>query len=106
MVPPPTPMSSLLLLLLLAGGIGGEADPSSYPISSSSSSSDEGGVEDWTAGCPSVCRCKWVSGKRTAECQDRGLTRLPDFGKPDRIQVGILRRGRPIALAGLNSIIN
>ena len=44
--------------------------------------------DDWTAGCPrSACRCKWVSGKRTADCGQGGLRGLPDFGQPDKIQV-------------------
>lgn len=36
------------------------------------------GVTDWTD-CPSICRCKWSSGKKTALCKDAGLTALPDF---------------------------
>lgn len=31
---------------------------------------------DWTD-CPTVCRCKWTSGKKTALCRDAGLTALP-----------------------------
>ena len=61
----------------LAGG-DAAADPAGDPE----------GEEDWTTGCPRGCRCKWVSGKRTAECQDAGMDRLPDFGRADKIQVG------------------
>ncbi|CAH0396150.1 unnamed protein product [Bemisia tabaci] len=28
--------------------------------------------------CPSVCSCKWKSGKRTVECIDRGLITIPE----------------------------
>lgn len=31
---------------------------------------------DWTD-CPSACRCKWTSGKKTALCRDAGLSALP-----------------------------
>lgn len=31
---------------------------------------------DWTD-CPTACRCKWTSGKKTALCRDAGLTSLP-----------------------------
>lgn len=32
---------------------------------------------DWTD-CPSPCRCKWASGKKTALCMNAGFTTLPD----------------------------
>ncbi|XP_017780286.1 PREDICTED: peroxidasin-like protein isoform X2 [Nicrophorus vespilloides] len=32
---------------------------------------------DWTD-CPTSCRCKWTSGKKTALCKDGAFTRLPD----------------------------
>jgi len=44
------------------------------------------GEEDWSR-CPLECKCKWISGKRTAECQRSGLGGLPEFPKADRIQV-------------------
>lgn len=44
-------------------------------------------VEDWTHGCPKGCICKWISGKRTAECQNSAWDRVPTFELPDRIQV-------------------
>ncbi|TRY73214.1 hypothetical protein TCAL_01957 [Tigriopus californicus] len=44
-------------------------------------------VEDWTHGCPRGCICKWISGKRTAECQNNAWDRVPTFELPDRIQV-------------------
>ncbi|XP_063236810.1 leucine-rich repeat-containing protein 24-like [Bacillus rossius redtenbacheri] len=32
---------------------------------------------DWADDCPSSCRCKWSSGKKTALCQDAGFTAVP-----------------------------
>lgn len=32
---------------------------------------------DWTD-CPTPCRCKWASGKKTASCRDGPFTGLPD----------------------------
>ncbi|XP_044728926.1 leucine-rich repeat-containing protein 24-like [Chrysoperla carnea] len=32
---------------------------------------------DWTDECPSACRCKWSSGKKTALCRDAGFTSIP-----------------------------
>lgn len=46
------------LLVLLAAVLGATAAP------------------DWTD-CPSACRCKWTSGKKTAVCKDAGLSALP-----------------------------
>uniref|UniRef100_A0ABD2VVT4 Ig-like domain-containing protein n=1 Tax=Trichogramma kaykai TaxID=54128 RepID=A0ABD2VVT4_9HYME len=37
---------------------------------------------DWTD-CPSVCHCKWTSGKKSALCPDAGLTSLPANLDPD-----------------------
>lgn len=34
------------------------------------------GQEDWMQ-CPSICKCKWVSGKKTAECTKQNLTQIP-----------------------------
>ncbi|XP_015604596.1 leucine-rich repeat-containing protein 24 [Cephus cinctus] len=34
------------------------------------------GQEDW--GCQPPCKCKWVSGKRTAECIRHNLTQIPN----------------------------
>lgn len=33
--------------------------------------------QDWTDECPSACRCKWSSGKKTAVCRDAGFTAIP-----------------------------
>lgn len=35
------------------------------------------GDSDWSI-CPSVCRCKWFSGKKVAECTSQALTTVPD----------------------------
>lgn len=32
--------------------------------------------EDWTD-CPTVCQCKWISGKKTALCREAGFTVIP-----------------------------
>lgn len=32
---------------------------------------------DWST-CPTVCKCKWVSGKKVAECSGQSLTTVPD----------------------------
>ena len=37
---------------------------------------------DWTD-CPTVCHCKWTSGKKSALCPDAGLTTLPVSLDPD-----------------------
>ncbi|XP_020293729.1 amphoterin-induced protein 1 [Pseudomyrmex gracilis] len=34
------------------------------------------GQEDWMQ-CPSVCKCKWVSGKKTADCVKQNLKEVP-----------------------------
>lgn len=45
-------------------------------------------VDDWTSGCVATgCKCKWISGKRTADCRASGLSGLPNFTSPDAIQV-------------------
>nr|XP_003703399.2 PREDICTED: uncharacterized protein LOC100883846 isoform X2 [Megachile rotundata]XP_012140813.1 PREDICTED: uncharacterized protein LOC100883846 isoform X1 [Megachile rotundata]XP_012140814.1 PREDICTED: uncharacterized protein LOC100883846 isoform X3 [Megachile rotundata]XP_012140815.1 PREDICTED: uncharacterized protein LOC100883846 isoform X4 [Megachile rotundata] len=33
--------------------------------------------EDWTAQCSSFCKCRWISGKKTAECVKQNLTQIP-----------------------------
>lgn len=44
------------------------------------------GQEDWMQ-CSSTCKCKWVSGKKTAECIKQNLTQVPgDLSAPDQIQ--------------------
>ena len=50
--------------------------------------------EDWSK-CPRECRCKWISGKRTAECRAAGLTSLPTFPMADKIQV-LHMNGNPL----------
>ena len=47
----------------------------------------EGG--DWSQ-CPPACKCKWASGKRTADCESAGLESLPLFPRPDLIQVLVM----------------
>ena len=47
-------------------------------------------TNDWSQ-CPRSCKCKWASGKRTADCENASLTSLPlDFPRPDLIQVSEL----------------
>ena len=49
-------------------------------------------TNDWSQ-CPRSCKCKWASGKRTADCENASLTSLPlDFPRPDLIQVSELKR--------------
>lgn len=40
------------------------------------------GQEDWMQ-CPSICKCKWVSGKKTSECTKQNLTQVPDSLSPE-----------------------
>lgn len=37
---------------------------------------------DWSS-CPTVCKCKWVSGKKVAECSSQALTTVPDRLSPE-----------------------
>lgn len=37
---------------------------------------------DWST-CVGKCKCKWVSGRKTAECSAANLTRIPDNLSPD-----------------------
>jgi len=32
---------------------------------------------DFLSSCPSMCKCKWSSGKQTADCSNSGLTAIP-----------------------------
>lgn len=41
-----------------------------------------GAAEDWS-NCPSVCRCKWASGKKVAECKNGGLSAIPGGLSPE-----------------------
>ncbi|XP_065577956.1 leucine-rich repeat-containing protein 24-like [Artemia franciscana] len=34
--------------------------------------------KDWTSQCPSTCKCKWMSGKRVAQCTGAGFTAVPN----------------------------
>ena len=52
--------------------------------------------EDWSK-CPRECRCKWISGKRTAECQNHRLNSLPIFPMADKIQV-LHMNGNPLLM--------
>ncbi|KAG5321043.1 SLIT3 protein, partial [Pseudoatta argentina] len=40
------------------------------------------GQEDWMQ-CSSTCKCKWVSGKKTAECIKQDLTQVPGDLSPE-----------------------
>ncbi|KYM95669.1 PREDICTED: uncharacterized protein LOC108780121 [Cyphomyrmex costatus] len=40
------------------------------------------GQEDWMQ-CSSTCKCKWVSGKKTAECIKQNLTQVPGDLSPE-----------------------
>ncbi|XP_029669614.1 uncharacterized protein LOC115239299 [Formica exsecta] len=40
------------------------------------------GQEDWMQ-CSSTCKCKWVSGKKTAECTKQNLTQVPEDLSPE-----------------------
>lgn len=40
------------------------------------------GQEDWMQ-CSSACKCKWVSGKKTAECVKQNLTQVPANLSPE-----------------------
>lgn len=40
------------------------------------------GQEDWMQ-CSSTCKCKWVSGKKTAECTKQNLTQAPGDLSPE-----------------------
>ncbi|TGZ31990.1 uncharacterized protein Kek5 [Temnothorax longispinosus] len=40
------------------------------------------GQEDWMQ-CSSACKCKWVSGKKTAECIKQNLTEVPGDLSPE-----------------------
>ncbi|ENN79810.1 hypothetical protein YQE_03751, partial [Dendroctonus ponderosae] len=33
--------------------------------------------------CPSLCACKWKNGKRTVECMERGLIKIPENADPE-----------------------
>ncbi|XP_066146416.1 leucine-rich repeat-containing protein 24 [Euwallacea fornicatus] len=33
--------------------------------------------------CPSICTCKWKNGKRTVECMERGLIKIPESADPE-----------------------
>jgi hypothetical protein len=37
---------------------------------------------DWTI-CPQFCKCKWVSGRKAAECTNSSLTSVPRILSPD-----------------------
>ncbi|CAD1480108.1 unnamed protein product [Heterotrigona itama] len=39
--------------------------------------------EDWTAQCSSSCKCRWISGKKTAECIRQNLTQIPSSLSPE-----------------------
>ena len=34
-------------------------------------------TSDFLSSCPSLCTCKWSSGKQTADCSGKGLTTVP-----------------------------
>ncbi|XP_031838635.1 leucine-rich repeat, immunoglobulin-like domain-containing kekkon 5 protein isoform X2 [Nomia melanderi] len=39
--------------------------------------------QDWTAQCSPSCKCRWVSGKKTAECINQNLTQIPEGLSPE-----------------------
>uniref|UniRef100_A0A1B6KZX6 Ig-like domain-containing protein n=1 Tax=Graphocephala atropunctata TaxID=36148 RepID=A0A1B6KZX6_9HEMI len=41
------------------------------------------GDTDWSNSCPSICKCKWISGKKVAECTSQGLSTVPDRLSPE-----------------------
>ena len=58
-------------------------------IAAASPSGELDGGQDWSQ-CPPACKCKWASGKRTADCEAAGLDSLPLFPRPDLIQVLVM----------------
>ena len=51
-------------------------------------------TSDFLSSCPSLCTCKWSSGKQTADCSGKGLTTVPQDIHHDvqvRIDGNILR---------------
>ena len=73
----------MLLVLVYLLLVASSATPSGGEMDSAS------GDSDWTK-CPPACKCKWASGKRTADCKAGGLESLPLFPRPDLIQVLIM----------------
>ena len=39
--------------------------------------------EDWTNLCPNSCKCTWVGGKKTADCQGAGFYTIPSGLSPE-----------------------
>ena len=69
----------MLLVPLIVLIVASMASPNTGDLDSDSS--------DWSQ-CPRSCKCKWASGKRTADCEAGGLISLPLFPRPDLIQAG------------------
>ncbi|CAB3382225.1 Hypothetical predicted protein [Cloeon dipterum] len=59
-------------------------------------SADAIAAPDWTDHCPATCKCKWISGKKTASCREAGLTTIPGSLNAD-IQVLDIN-GNPIPI--------
>ncbi len=71
---PATPSGQMEAFVEAAGGGGGGSTVSEV---------------DWSQ-CPRMCKCKWTSGKRTADCSSAEYNSLPMFPRPDLIQVLIM----------------
>ena len=71
----------------LAGTPSWDAGTPSWDLKGSEVTASTG--SDWSQ-CPLGCKCKWASGKRTADCSASGLQSLPLFPQPELIQVGFL----------------
>ena len=73
-----TPSGEPLLRLPLQATPSGELLRSARSAASELASSSSEAASDWSH-CPSACKCKWASGKRTADCESGGLESLPLF---------------------------
>lgn len=66
----------------------------------------------WTVGerimCPATCKCRWINGKETVECQKQTLDSLPDKINPHTqvldISYNILQRLPPRAFVDANLV--
>ena len=83
-----TPSGEPLLRLPLQATPSGELLRSARSAASELASSSSEAASDWSH-CPSACKCKWASGKRTADCESGGLESLPLF--PRYVKRNILK---------------
>ena len=79
-------------------------------LASPSGEMDLEATSDWS-NCPRACKCKWASGKRTADCESGAYESLPLFPRPDLIQVLVMDHNplrtlppRAFHLAGLINV--